>query len=167
MFDKLFVRVRSWLHSDQAGFNPGERAVGVGTGHPSHTPPPLPPDAWAESESGMVISESGIIIIDPQAAEAAGLSGPPPARPRTPPLGTSKDLPPDRAWALPSLPRQGVTVPPATPGNGNGNGNPIAGPAGARALSNEDGEWDEVLRRARDQIAAVPPGPGRTPAGSK
>jgi hypothetical protein len=161
MFDKLFVRVRSWLHSDQAGFDPaggnGARR-GVGTGHPSHTPPPLPPDAWTESESGMVITESGIIIIDPQAAEAAGLSGPPPARPRTPAIGT-KELPADRAWALPSLPNQGAgLVPPSGSSNGQARDDKQDQPV--------KDDWDQVLRRARDQIAA-PPRPGRTPAGSK
>ena len=83
MLDKLFVRVRSWLHNDPTGVlgdpalpapggpakrNGKRQALGQGQGL---TPPPLPPDAWAaESESGMVITESGIIIIDPAAMDA-------------------------------------------------------------------------------------------------
>src|SRR5688572_27391227 len=77
MLDKLFVRVRSWLHNDPTGVlgdpNLGTRlgsSNGANAGKPGVTPPPLPPDAWAESESGMVITESGIIILDPAAVEA-------------------------------------------------------------------------------------------------
>jgi hypothetical protein len=155
MFDKLFVRVRSWLHNDPASL-PADG--GVINGKPAHTPPPLPPDAWMESESGMVITESGIIVIDPKAAEAAGLVGPAPGR-----RASAPPLPADRAWALPNLPVKSTGSPP-----------PPSPPQAAAAASKKptmtpgDLDWDEVLKRAREQINVVTPPPtGRTPAGSK
>ena len=107
MFDKLLVRVRSWLHAGPQPAGAGAAADYRGLG----SPPPLPPDAWMESESGMVITESGIIIIDPALADAGAPAAPPP---------TPRGVPADRAWAMPTMPRAGgsSTVdrsPPPTP----------------------------------------------------
>ena len=162
MFDKLFVRVRSWLHASPqpaaagaAGFGAADGARkyvgspsarveprkearnGNGNGRKGsskETPPPLPPDAWMESESGMVITESGIIIIDPTLMDSPGAAPPPPPR----------GVPADSAWALPNLPRPGA-VPTA--------------PAGPRAAgrSTEDMDWDEVLARARANLSGTAP----------
>jgi hypothetical protein len=151
MLDKLFVRVRSWLHNDPAGVL-GETAGDGGNTKPRSqrkqqglTPPPLPPDAWNEAESGMVITESGIIIIDPSAVEANRAAPPRPA---------SMTVPADSAWALPSL-SSPASAPTST--------------AAATTGSNrrDDGEalnWDEVLARAKARISAVPdPGTSTTP----
>jgi hypothetical protein len=155
MLDKLFVRVRSWLHNDPTGVlgdpalpAPGGPAKKNGNGNGKRsgkgkdTPPPLPPDAWAaESESGMVITESGIIIIDPALMDANKVAPPRPA---------SMIVPADSAWALPNLPRPGA----ATPVSANATSASDAG-----ALN-----WDEVLARAKARINAVPdPGPGSPP----
>jgi hypothetical protein len=157
MFDKLFVRVRSWLHAGPqpvtagAGAFPAGDYRGVGSG----SPPPLPPDAWMESESGMVITESGIIIIDPALADAPANSAPPP-----PPRG----VPADRAWAMPTLPRAGSgssTTLPTLP-----NGTPASTSSASRSVTpTEDMDWDEVLARARANIsrAKAPEARAKTP----
>ena len=161
MLDKLFVRVRSWLHNDPTGVlgdpglgaplagrarngangvhgtngkGNGNEMTGAVDGKPAHTPPPLPPDAWAESESGMVITESGIIILDPAAVEAHRAS--PPSRP---PL---RGVPADTAWAVPSLPRPGATSPVPAPMSA----------ASTTTSSSANSDWDQVLARARAQI---------------
>jgi hypothetical protein len=144
MLDKLFVRVRSWLHIDPAAAStvsasglagvPGPAISGpalAGTARSprnnpardaSPTPPPLPAEAFslvmeAQPESGMVITESGIIIIDPNAtdgdASAAKLAA------------SSAD-----AWALPNAPAQAVP-----------------------SRSDSYGDWDTVLARARAQLS--------------
>jgi hypothetical protein len=142
MLDKLFVRVRSWLHNDPSGVL-GETASDSGDRKPRSkrkqqglTPPPLPPDAWNEAESGMVITESGIIIIDPNAVEANRASPPRPA---------SMTVPADSAWALPSL-----TSPAPAPMS------TAAATGSNRNDSAESLNWDEVLARAKARISAVP-----------
>jgi hypothetical protein len=145
MLDKLFVRVRSWLHNDPSGVL-GETAGDSGDAKPMSkqarskrqrqtlTPPPLPPDAWNEAESGMVITESGIIIIDPSAVEANRAAPPRPA---------SMTVPADSAWALPSLSSPAPTSTAAATGSNRNDG--------AEPLN-----WDEVLARAKARISAVP-----------
>jgi hypothetical protein len=96
MLEKLFARLRSWRQGDvvqhlavQAAtpmLPTSARAGGLATLAGPMTPPPLPADAWAESESGIVITDSGIIILgptaEPIAPPAAGASPPvPPAEP--------------------------------------------------------------------------------------
>jgi hypothetical protein len=150
MLDKLFVRVRSWLHNDPSGVL-DETAGGSGNTKPRSkrksqalTPPPLPPDAWNEAESGMVITESGIIIIDPSAVEANRASPPRPA---------SMTVPADSAWALPSLSSPAPTPMSTAASTGNNRND------GAESLN-----WDEVLARAKARISAVPdPGTSTPP----
>jgi hypothetical protein len=98
MLDKLFARLRSWRQADsQAAPLLSTSSLGAG-GLPTlsgpMTPPPLPADAWAESESGIVITDSGIIILGPDSEPRAAAKSAAPARP-----------------ALPSLP----AAPPPTP----------------------------------------------------
>ena len=156
MLDKLFVRVRSWLHNDPTGVlgDPALSKPGSRKKQTLVTPPPLPPDAWNESESGMVITESGIIIIDPAALEANRPS--PPARP-------GSKISEDNAWALPNLPRPGAPHPVSASVT-----SPSPAPMSAAATTTgshrtDDAEalnWDEVLARAKARISAVPdPGP--------
>src|SRR5215212_8465695 len=134
MLDKLFVRVRSWLHNDPTGVlgDPSLPAPGIRSSKSGRTPPPpLPPDAWKkEQESGMVITESGIIIIDPNVLDSA-----PPAR-------GGKGIPEDTAWALPSLPRPGASSPVPSPMSTSATTTTSSNRAGADALN-----WDEVLAR--------------------
>jgi hypothetical protein len=150
MLDKLFVRVRSWLHNDPTGVlgdsaPPSSQNLSSKRGNsakgtietPAVTPPPLPPDAWKEAESGMVITESGIIIIDPSAHEASRAAPPRPA---------SMVVPADSAWALPSLPRPGAPVSTSA----------TTTTANNRAADGESLNWDEVLARAKARISAVP-----------
>jgi hypothetical protein len=154
MLDKLFVRVRSWLHSDPSAVL-GEAASDNVEAKPNGkssttkksrrnkqglTPPPLPPDAWNEAESGMVITESGIIIIDPNAVEANRAAPPRPA---------SMTVPADSAWALPSL-----SSPSPAP----------AAAASAKPESSASLNWDEVLARAKARISAVPDPAPSTPS---
>jgi hypothetical protein len=99
MLEKLFARLRLWRQADSpAGPMLATSSLGAG-GLPTlsgpMTPPPLPADAWAESESGIVITDSGISILGPDAEPRAG------ARPAGPPA---------RA-ALPTLPAE---PPPST-----------------------------------------------------
>ena len=150
MFDKLLVRVRSWLHAGNAPAAAGATALSAAEYRADRRPPPLPPDAWMESEtgkseSGMVITESGIIIIDPALADAPANSAPPP-----PPRG----VPADRAWAMPTMPRAGVGSSAAPPK-----------PAPRSITPGEELDWDEVLARARAQIVTTPatPLPPSTP----
>jgi hypothetical protein len=136
MFDKLFVRVRSWLHAGPQPATAGATAFPGGDYRGVGSPPPLPPDAWMESESGMVITESGIIIIDPALADAPANSSPPP-----PPRG----VPADRAWAMPTLPRAG---------SGSSSLLPATTSSASRSVTpTEDMDWDEVLARARANIS--------------
>jgi hypothetical protein len=150
MLDKLFVRVRSWLHNDPTGVlddpaRPSSRNLSIKRGNsakgtietPAVTPPPLPPDAWKEAESGMVITESGIIIIDPNAHEASRAAPPRPA---------SMVVPADSAWALPNLPRPGAPMSTSA----------STTTASNRAADAESLNWDEVLARAKARISAVP-----------
>jgi hypothetical protein len=150
MLDKLFVRVRSWLHNDPSTVL-GETASDSVDAKPTSrskakrnkqglTPPPLPPDAWNEAESGMVITESGIIIIDPSAVEANRAAPPRPA---------SMTVPADSAWALPSL-----SSPSPAP----------AAAASAKPESSASLNWDEVLARAKARISAVPDPAPSTPS---
>lgn len=145
MLDKLFVRVRSWLHNDPAGVlggtandsaDPKRRSKSKRQQQAQMTPPPLPPDAWNEAESGMVITESGIIIIDPNAVEANRAAPPRPA---------SMTVPADSAWALPTL-NAPAPAPPSTASTA----------AGGRANDPGSLNWDEVLARAKARISAVP-----------
>jgi hypothetical protein len=60
------------------------------------TPPPLPADAWAESESGIVISDSGIIILEPPSEpRRPSLPSLPPA---TPPAARRNLTPGELDW---------------------------------------------------------------------
>jgi hypothetical protein len=137
MLDKLFVRVRSWLHIDPAATStvpaaslagvPGPAISDAALGAPkradrdaSPTPPPLPAEAFslvmeAQPESGMVITESGIIIIDPNATDAGDAA--------------KAAASPSDAWALPNAPVQPVP-----------------------SRSESYGDWDTVLARARAQL---------------
>ena len=142
MLDKLFVRVRSWLHNDPAGVLGDPASDSADTRSRSKrkqqslTPPPLPPDAWNEAESGMVITESGIIIIDPNALEASRAAPPRPA---------SMTVPADSAWALPSMTSPAPSA-------------PMSAAATTTGSNRNDGEalnWDEVLARAKARISAV------------
>jgi hypothetical protein len=166
MLDKLFVRVRSWLHNDPTGALddpalPSTRNLSGKRGNsakgtietPAVTPPPLPPDAWKEAESGMVITESGIIIIDSNAHEASRAAPPRPA---------SMVVPADSAWALPSLPRPGAPNPsPVSANVTSPSPSPMSSSATTTTASNraanaESLNWDEVLARAKARISAVP-----------
>ena len=100
----------------------------------------------AQPESGMVITESGIIIIDPNADEAklaqkldaipsAGKASPPAAQPVTA----------DTSWALPNL--------------AGHRGNGVEPSASAS-------DWDSVLARARAQLSPASPPSSTTPAAS-
>lgn len=148
MLDKLFVRVRSWLHNDPTGVigDPAlpappardqngrpNRVSGKSSKTPVVTPPPLPPDAWKEAESGMVITESGIIIIDPNALDAAM---PPSSR-------AAASVPADSAWAMPTLPKPGSPV----------SSQATAPSPAPMSASSATSEWDEVLARAKARIA--------------
>jgi hypothetical protein len=134
MFDKLLVRVRSWLHAGPQTATAGAGAFPAGDYRGVGSPPPLPPHAWMESESGMVITESGIIIIDPALADAPANAAPPP-----PPRG----VPADRAWAMPTLPRPGSSSSVL----------PVMTSSASRSVTpTEDMDWDEVLARARANI---------------
>jgi hypothetical protein len=147
MLDKLFVRVRSWLHIDPAAAStvsasglagvPGPAIAGPSLGGANRsaqkhaasaaqdvapTPPPLPAEAFslvmeAQPESGMVITESGIIIIDPNAVEASAKA-----------TSSSSD-----SWALPNGPAQPVQQ--------------------MNARADSYGDWDTVLARARAQLS--------------
>jgi hypothetical protein len=157
MLEKLFVRVRSWLHIDGAAVPAGSTAVaGVpgpaiapnleatrkpnGKEAGAGAPPPLPAEAFslvmeAQPESGMVITESGIIIIDPGTTDSAELAA-------------HKTVPPDAAWALP------VTT----------SSRSVAAPSFNDSSSGQAGkdDWDSVLARARAQLAkpeGATPGP--------
>jgi hypothetical protein len=178
MLEKLFVRVRSWLHVDPAAVAPaggGQQGVatappgsisGPGNGFsrsavaPTATgrgerhvtpPPPMPGEAFGDSgeifspsmmeaqpESGMVITESGIIIIDPNAQEAQALTK----------LDAKNEaklqaVTADTSWALPNL----------AGGNGsNGSSTSAAAPS----------DWDAVLARARAQLSSPPPPAGNS-----
>jgi hypothetical protein len=79
MLEKLFARLRSWRQGDLAAppaapLLSTAAAASIGLTSPVGlqtlagplTPPPLPADAWAESESGIVITDSGIIILEPE-----------------------------------------------------------------------------------------------------
>jgi hypothetical protein len=183
MLEKLFVRVRSWLHIDPAAV--GQPATGTASGaggvltgpslngasngapangfaragdakasrHPT-PPPPMPGEAFGDSsemgllmeaqpESGMVITESGIIIIDPNADEAK-LAGKLDAIPSNgkpgPAQSVSSDSSTDSSWALPNLVGGRTT--------------------GTEASSSSSSDWDAVLARARAQLS--PPAPGST-----
>jgi hypothetical protein len=184
MLEKLFVRVRSWLHIDPSAVGP-EAATGVAGGlsagtsagmsgavmapgsangghagtngfarkaHATPTPPPMPGEAFGDSseygvlmeaqpDSGMVITESGIIIIDPNADEAK--------------LATKLDAIPTAAKAAPSAPAQAVTADTswALPN--------LAAPVGRNGAdpgSSSSSDWDAVLARARAQLASPSPG---------
>ena len=154
MIEKLLVRVRSWLHIDAAGASvsaSGESALmpalarrSSGRGGKDNgnsklpasdamaTPPPLPGEAFsltmeAQPESGMVITESGIIIIDPNAIDADG-----DVKAST---NTNKGVPAEAAWALPSF--------------ANATGKPPA----ATARTDLSSDWDSVLARARERLS--------------
>jgi hypothetical protein len=75
MLEKLFARLRSKRQGDSS-----PQAV-LPESPLTLTPPPLPADAWAESESGIVITDSGIIILGPDAEpvkrEGAAAGSPP------------------------------------------------------------------------------------------
>ncbi len=94
MLEKLFARLRWRRQSDLAAPQAGHvlplpASPLVGTGlralDDSPTPPPLPADAWAESESGIVITDSGIIILGPTSEPlkppASELPAAPPSEP--------------------------------------------------------------------------------------
>jgi hypothetical protein len=116
----------------------------------STPPPPMPGEAFGDSsemslameaqpESGMVITESGIIIIDPNVDPDA-------ARLATTPISSGaqavvrNDSSNANTWALPNLAR----------------------PTSAEASKSSDAsDWDAVLTRARAQLAP-PPAPGPT-----
>jgi hypothetical protein len=187
MLEKLFVRVRSWLHIDPAAV--GQPAAGTvsggglstglagptngfarsatGAGHAGNAgnndskasrhptpPPPMPGEAFGDSsemgllmeaqpESGMVITESGIIIIDPNADEAK-LVGKLDAIPSNGKPRPAQAVTADTAWALPNL------------AGGRSNG---AEPSSSSSSS----DWDAVLARARAQLSpASPPAPSST-----
>jgi hypothetical protein len=179
MLEKLFVRVRSWLHIDPSAVGP-EAATGVagglsaGTGagmsgshggtngfarkaHATPTPPPMPGEAFGDSseygvvmeaqpDSGMVITESGIIIIDPNADEAK--------------LATKLDAIPTGSKAAPSAPAQAVTADTswALPN--------LAAPVGRNGAdpgASSSSDWDAVLARARAQLASPSPAPSGKP----
>jgi hypothetical protein len=157
MLDKLFVRVRSWLHIDPTTASPvsasgpaglagvpGPSLASSTRSQPSRsargnqpaepTPPPLPGEAFslvmeAQPESGMVITESGIIIIDPNGVDAGGEPG------KGHPTSTLPD-----AWALPNAAAAAPTVVPSRP--------------------DSYGDWDTVLARARAQL--TPPDKSKT-----
>jgi hypothetical protein len=102
MLEKLFARLRSWRQGDvvqhlavQAAapmLPTSARAGGLATLAGPMAPPPLPADAWAESESGIVITDSGIIILGPTAEPMA----PPPAASASPPVPPAQSPPPKR-----------------------------------------------------------------------
>jgi hypothetical protein len=158
MLDKLFVRVRSWLHTDPAAASPVTASGLAGVPGPAIAnanakvsssssssteakttkaaragedvvaPPPAPAEAFslvmeAQPESGMVITESGIIIIDPNAEPAAASA--------EAPKKSALTANPSDAWALPNAP-----VVPVTPSRGD-----------------SYGDWDTVLARARAQLS--------------
>jgi hypothetical protein len=173
MLEKLFVRVRSWLHIDPAAV--GQPATGTASGgslsangfarsatgpagdgkatrHSTPTPPPpMPGEAFGDSsefslvmeaqpESGMVITESGIIIIDPNADEAK-LANKLDAIPSGPRREHAQPVTADTAWALPNL------------SGGRSNG---AEPASSSS------DWDSVLARARAQLTPSSPPASRS-----
>jgi hypothetical protein len=93
MLEKLFARLRSRRQSDLATAPAAAPIRSLSTPIPSGavpgtlagplTPPPLPADAWAESESGIVITDSGIIILDPAPApRKPSIPELPPAQPQ-------------------------------------------------------------------------------------
>jgi hypothetical protein len=112
---------------------------------PRKDAPPLPGEALtpspldAQPESGMVITESGIIIIDPNGDEAkpegkvaAPAAAPAPGRKPAHPT----NIPANAAWAVPDLKAA----------------SPVAAPP-----SSSDGDWDAILARARAQLPPPPP----------
>lgn len=83
---------------------PSPRPATLRPAAPTVTPPPLPGEAFglameAQPESGMVITESGIIIIDPNAAEAETSA-------------SKRSDANDSAWALPAFSKAGAPPPP-------------------------------------------------------
>jgi hypothetical protein len=106
MLEKLFARLRLRRQDDvvqhlaaQAAAPTLPAATLAAGGLPilagPMTPPPLPADAWAESESGIVIGDSGIIILGPD------------SEPRTP--GASTRPAAVSALAQPADPRPKLT----------------------------------------------------------
>ncbi len=97
---------------------------------PSAAPPPPPADAYApvaleaQSESGMVITDSGIIIIDPTSGDPALDGKSNGSRPGD--VSASGD-----AWAVPNLTSN----------------------TGSMTAAADPGDWDSVLARARAQLA--------------
>jgi hypothetical protein len=124
MLEKLFARLRSRQKGDLAApaaglpLTPPTKAAGKAAGTSAGaatvaatlptlagplTPPPLPADAWAEQESGIVITDSGIIILEaepPQASKPA--TAPTPARgsslPPAPPSAPTPRAPGELDW---------------------------------------------------------------------
>ena len=90
----------------------------------------------AQPESGMVITESGIIIIDPNADEAK-LANKLDAIPSGPRREPAQPVTADTAWALPNL------------SGGRSNG--------AEPASSSSSDWDSVLARARAQLTPSSP----------
>jgi hypothetical protein len=162
MLEKLFARLRSRQKGDLPApaaaplLTPAGASVGMSTPVALKTlsgpltPPPLPADAWAESESGIVITDSGIIILEPEqprvATPAATMATAAATRPPTTPAtgnATASETPPRSA-----------TLPPAPPAG-----------AARRSLAPGELDWDDVLERARAQAEqAQPPRPARAKA---
>jgi hypothetical protein len=108
------------------------------------------PEAVKESESGIDMLDSGVVVLEPDSGGAAKVSAP--ALPPGPSATTF--VPAEVAWAVPSLhapPRPGAET----------------APARADGRSDEPG-WDEILERARARArAAVTAGAGAGGANSR
>jgi hypothetical protein len=110
MLEKLFHRLRSWRQGGLAAPSPASMlptspsgANGLATLAGPLTPPPIPADAWAESESGIVITDSGIIILGPATEPRTR-----PAMPTLPPAPVPDPAP---AAAAPAAPPQRKLTP--------------------------------------------------------
>jgi len=141
MFDKLFVRVKTWLGSDLDENAGSGRATPARPSKPdSKKPdtrddlPPVPTQARDDKDSSgsIRLSDSGIIILDNEPEP------PPRTKPGAPVL--PQGVPEQAAWALPTLPKPGSPEAKAS--------------ASAKAPSDSGFDWDEVLARARAKAVA-------------